>query len=88
MAYSDYPGRSLVNNLNLIVTDPAGRVHYGNANQGHSVPEVKNNVEVVHVERPTPGEWSIAVAASSIPHGPQPFALVGLGAFGSVPRWS
>ena len=31
LAYSDYPGPNLVNNLNLIVTAPNGKKHVGNA---------------------------------------------------------
>jgi subtilisin family serine protease len=73
LAYSDYPGRSLVNNLNLIVQSPSGRVYAGNAGPG---PDNQNNVEVVNVTKPKAGTWQIQVVGSNVPHGPQAFALV------------
>ena len=77
MAYSDYPGPSLVNNLNLILVAPDGKRYAGNQTVGTSlIMDVKNNVEVVHIPNPEPGNWTIQVVGSNIPHGPQAFALV------------
>jgi serine protease AprX len=77
MAYSDYPGPSLVNNLNLILIAPDGQRHVGNQTVGTSLTmDVKNNVEVVHIPNPDPGGWRIQVVGSNIPQGPQEFALV------------
>ncbi len=76
LAYSDYPGPALVNNLNLIVTDPAGVRHVGNQPAGGLSLDARNNVEVVHVPAPVVGEWTIEVVGSNVPQGPQPFALV------------
>jgi serine protease AprX len=73
LAYSDYPGRSLVNNLNLIVRSPAGKVYPGNAGSG---PDNQNNVEVVHLAKPAAGTWQIQVVGSNVPQGPQEFAIV------------
>jgi hypothetical protein len=78
LAYSDYPGRTLVNNLNLIVTGPDGRKHIGNvagSSAGASL-DAKNNVEVVHIPSPRKGDWKIDVVGANVAHGPQPFALV------------
>lgn len=76
LAYSDYPGAALVNNLNLIITGPNGRRYVGN----QSAPDVmtldsKNNVEVVEVRRPAAGTWTAEIIGSNVPHGPQGFAL-------------
>ncbi len=77
MAYSDYPGPSLVNNLNLILVAPDGKRYAGNQTPGASLSmDVNNNVEVIHIPRPEPGNWTLQVVGSNIPHGPQEFALV------------
>lgn len=71
LAYSDYPGRALVNNLNLIVHSPSGKNYAGN-----SAVDSTNNVEVVHVTKPAAGRWQIRIVGSNVPQGPQDFALV------------
>ena len=77
MAYSDYPGPTLVNNLNLILVAPDGKRYVGNQTPGASLSmDVKNNVEVIHILNPVPGNWTLQVVGSNIPHGPQAFALV------------
>jgi subtilisin-like proprotein convertase family protein len=77
MAYSDYPGSALVNNLNLILIAPDGKRFVGNQTSGGSLTmDVKNNVEVIHIPNPSPGSWTLQVVGSNIPHGPQEFALV------------
>lgn len=76
LAYSDYPGLALVNNLNLIVRSPEGRVYAGNRPAGGTLDmDTANNVEVIEVARPAPGRWRIVVVGSNVPHGPQGFAL-------------
>jgi len=77
IAYSDYPGSSLVNNLNLILTAPDGRRYVGNQPSGALLSlDTKNNVEVSHITNPLAGTWRVEIIASNIPHGPQDFALV------------
>lgn len=77
MAYTDYPGPALVNNLNLIVTAPDGTRYVGNQPAGATmVLDIKNNVEVVQIEKPAAGDWKIEVIGSNIPNGPQDYALV------------
>jgi hypothetical protein len=71
-----------VNNLNLIVTGPDGRKYVGN--QPRSGPpslDASNNAELVHVERPAPGKWTVDIVGSNVPRGPQDFALVSIGHF-------
>jgi hypothetical protein len=75
LAYSDYPGAGLINNLNLIVTSPAGKRHVGNQGGNSLVADSKNNVEVVQVANAAAGNWKIDVVASNVSQGPQDFAL-------------
>lgn len=88
LAYSDYPGvpesyPSLVNNLNLIVTDPAGNDHYGNAfDPPFDRMDGENNVEMVMIESPHEGRYRITVLASEVREGPQVFSLVYSGEMG------
>lgn len=83
MAYSDYPGDRLVNNLNLIVTAPNGKRHVGNpSNSGDMTMDATNNVEMIQVNEPVPGSWKIEVIASNVPQSAQDFALVIIAAMG------
>jgi len=74
MCYSDYPGGNLINNLNLIVRDPAGKRYVGNQrSKGKSTMTLDptNNVEVVEVRKAKPGKWTIDVVGGNVPSGPQ-----------------
>jgi hypothetical protein len=84
--WTDYPGElyafpALVNDLNLEVISPSGKVYRGN-NFSDNVSveggdfDTKNPVENVFVNSPETGEWEIRVHANNVPAGPQPFALV------------
>jgi serine protease AprX len=82
LAYSDFPGPALVNNLNLIVRGPTGTVLAGNQPAGGGMqPDARNNVEVIQVKNAAAGIWRIEVIASNVPQGPQDFALACLGRF-------
>jgi len=86
MAYSDYPGPALVNNLNLVATAPDGKRFVGNQAAGALLNmDTKNNVEVVHVVNPTPGKWLLEVTGSNVSQGPQDFSLVTLAHVGEAP---
>ena len=81
LCYSDYPGPSLVNNLNLILTAPNGRKWTSSSGATGGLPlDNKNNVEVVAVKGPAGGRWRMDVVGSNVPQGPQDFAVVILGA--------
>ncbi len=78
MAYTDHPGDTLVNNLNLLLGSPAGRRYVGNgrrvagaslATDGH------NNAELVQVGDAARGGWGLEVVASNVGAGPQDFAV-------------
>lgn len=86
LAWSDYPSTegaatNLVNDLDLEVTAPDDTTYLGNAfsggwsQSGGSSDDV-NNVENVYVESPPAGTWTVTVAGTNVPMGPQPFALV------------
>ncbi|MEM3396507.1 MAG: S8 family serine peptidase [Thermoplasmata archaeon] len=96
LTWTDYPGtvgasKALVNNLDLKVTAPDGSVYLGNVfsgkNPGHSVTggtaDSVNAEEGVILPTPVTGTYTIRVTATSVPNGPQPFALALIGAFGS-----
>ena len=77
MVYSDYPGPTLVNNLNLMLTAPDGTRHVGNQKPGNLMTmDVTNNVEVINIDNPLSGNWLIDIVASNVSQGPQDFALV------------
>jgi len=76
LAYTDYPGSALVNNLNLMLESPDGVLYVGNQlSVGDLTMDTKNNTEVMHIESPETGQWTIKVVASNVPYGPQEFAL-------------
>ena len=78
LAYSDFPGVGLINNLNLIVTDPAGKRYVGNQPRGAAAMltlDDKNNVELVQVGKARKGAWKVDIVASSVARGPQDFAV-------------
>ena len=83
-------GKALINNLNLVVTSPGGGSTYlGNLKfvGGFSQPvppnttrDANNNVEMVIVENPTPGRWTITIECAAANVGKQGYALVATGA--------
>lgn len=80
LAYSDYLGANLVNNLNLVVRAPDGTVLTGNAAAGSTALDNVNNVETVLTPNAAQGVWRIQVVASNVANGPQPFGLAILAA--------
>ena len=107
LSWSDYPATplsgGLVNDLNLIVTDPLGNAHLGNDPATNDFrgagelpllpPDSVNPWEVVYLEEPIPGEYTITVRAASLgslpldPQRKQGFALAATGdLLGTGPR--
>jgi hypothetical protein len=83
LVWTDYPGTpghapNLVNDLDLVVTTPSGKICYGNANptDAEPRPDRANNVERIMFAQPEIGRYQIRVRAYNVPRGPQPFALV------------
>jgi uncharacterized membrane protein/subtilisin family serine protease len=88
LAWSDVPGmvnsdKHLVNDLDLELVDPDGKLYSGNAfKDGKSEvnttfkPDRVNNVEGVLLDAPKAGLWNLRVRAHNVPQGSQDFALV------------
>ena len=75
LAYTDPPGERLVNNLNLIVAAPNGKLHLGNDFKRRGRFDSTNNVEGIIVPRPAAGRWTVRVVGVEVQQGPQPYAL-------------
>ena len=76
LAYTDAPGPTLNNNLNLVVRAPSGAARYGNADDGEDQPDARNNAERVSIDSCAEGTWLIEVIAVSVSSAPQRYALV------------
>ena len=98
LVWTDYPATvgtsvALQNNLDLTVTAPGGTEYKGNYfSGGQSTPagsyDARNVEEVVRFMAPAPGTYTVQVDGTSVPHAPQPFAIVATGSFGSWPPQS
>ena len=103
LVWDDVPGTAnadpvLVNDLDLVVTDPEGTRHYpwtlDPANPDNpavrTAEDHKNNIEQVYVDAPLEGLWTISVAGTAVPEGPQTHSVVftptytGVSSFGVV----
>jgi serine protease AprX len=78
LAWTDYPGPGLINNLNLIVTAPNGKRYHGNVFEEpfDSRLDSTNNVEAVFIQNPIAGKYKIEVIGSNVTEETQDFALV------------
>jgi hypothetical protein len=89
LCWTDYPAQpyaasALVNNLDLTVTDASSVLHHplilnpSPANVNDVAVEgidTLNNIEEVVINNPTGGTFTINVAGTSVPQGPQTYAL-------------
>ncbi len=71
LAWTDPPAeagsaKTLVNDLDLIVKTPDGRLYYGNHFLGINTPDRTNNVEQVYLPAPTPGDYTITVRGAAV----------------------
>lgn len=94
LVWTDYPGTStapssLVNDLDLKVISPDGKVVY-NGNDFTAPYDSEydrvNNVENVIINNPENGMYKIIVSGHNVSYGPQPFALVASYDFFSTPK--
>jgi len=77
LVWTDPPGSSLVNDLDLRVSDPSGAAQFGNEPLHPGQPDRVNNVEMVSIAQPLAGAYTITVSASHLGLGPrQGYALV------------
>ena len=71
LAWTDPPAaagsiKTLVNDLNLTVKTPDGRVYNGNHFLGANTPDRINNVEQVYLPSPAPGDYTVKVTGAGI----------------------
>lgn len=71
LAWTDPPaqtgsGQTLVNNLDLIVQTPDGRVYYGNHFLGNNAPDSTNNIEQIYLSSPVPGNYVVQVKGAAM----------------------
>jgi len=95
LVWTDYPATSgsavaIQNNLDLTVTCPGGTTFKGNVFSGGQsaaggVYDTRNVEEVVRVRTPATGVYTVEVQGTTVPHAPQPFALVSTGSFANWP---
>lgn len=85
LAYTDLPGRGLQNDVSLLVAGPDGKRYIGNADMPNPLTrsDADNNVEVVRVEAPAAGRYTVQVFARNLLRPPQDYALVVTGKLGS-----
>lgn len=89
LVWDDYPAdplaaQALVNDLDLVVTDPAGRRHFPWTLDPYRPQEPAerdrrdhaNNVEQVYAEDPAEGTWRITVSGTTVPQYPQTYSLL------------
>lgn len=89
LVWDDFPADplaapALVNDLDLVVIDPAGRRHFPWTLDPRTPQEPArrdredhtNNVEQVHVADPAEGSWLIVVAGTTVPQCEQTYSLI------------
>ena len=86
LAYTDLPGRSLQNDVSLMVGGPGGKRFVGNADLPSPLTrsDADNNVEVVRIDAPEAGRYTLQVFARNLLRPPQDFALVVTGNLGTA----
>jgi serine protease AprX len=82
LVWTDYPGSTsasttLVNDLDLIITSPSGKVYVGNdfSSPYNNNWDYKNNVENVFVSLSERGTYTIEIDAYNVPSGSQDFSI-------------
>ncbi len=94
LAWTDPAARGLQNSLLLLVDNTSGKKWVGNSqaatllNIAGAPRDPNNNVQIVRIENPPPGDYTIAIVSSMLLLPPQSFALVVTGDLQSalVPR--
>jgi serine protease AprX len=76
LVYTDFPGRNLINNLNLLLISPDSKTYFGNDFNNKGVLDAINNVEGRIIKSPLTGVWSIRVVAFEVQEARQDFALI------------
>ncbi len=95
LVWTDYPatsgaGIAIQNNLDLEVDCPGGVTFKGNVfsggeSAGGGTADARNVEEVVLLKSPPTGAYTVRVKGTTVPHAPQPFALVVTGGIADWP---
>jgi len=95
LVWTDYAasagaGVAIQNNLDMTVNSPGGAVFKGNVFSGGQSTtggsyDNRNVEEVVRLSSPPTGVYTIEIDGTTVPHAPQPFALVSTGSFANWP---
>ncbi len=95
LVWSDYPASSgasvaIQNNLNMTLTGPGGtylgNVFSGGQSTTGGTADSRNVEEVVLLNSPATGTYTITVSGATVPHAPQAFALAITGSFANWPE--
>jgi hypothetical protein len=89
-ASSTSAAKNLVNDLDLVLIAPGGAQYLGNVfaggwSQTGGAADHVNNLENAYIGSAAAGTWTVVVQGYNVPSGPQPFALVVDGVFGTAP---
>ena len=76
LVWTDPPGATLQNDLDLIVRAANGDEYHGNIGPSLEIYDRENNVEQVYWEHVPPGDLQIIIRAARITQFPQPYAWV------------
>jgi hypothetical protein len=81
LAWTDLPGKSLQNDLNLFLEGPGGSKWSGNDNLPMAITDEDptNNVELIRIRTPQAGKYIVQVTGTSLMKPIQEYALVLLG---------
>lgn len=75
--------KALVNDLDLVLTDPTGFVHFPyslsasnpSANATNTGPNTVDPIEQTFIANPIPGRWTVTVSGANVMIGPQQFSF-------------
>ncbi|UCF68722.1 MAG: S8 family serine peptidase [Acidobacteriota bacterium] len=94
LVWTDYPsspaaGTNLVNDLDLEIVDPEGTTYRGNSFvDGFTPPggaaDRLNNVEVIKIDSPAVGFWSVLITPHEVQQPEQAYAVVATGGLGEA----
>jgi hypothetical protein len=82
LAWTDVPVRGLQNSLMFIMDRAGGEKWVGNSNSASTLKisgmtsDPNNNVQIIRIESPMAGDYTIGITAISLLQPPQAFALV------------
>ena len=82
---------AIQNNLDLAVLTPTattlrGNVFSGGQSTTGGTADTRNVEEVVRINTPATGTYTVTVSGTTVPHGPQPLALAITGSFANWPE--